>query len=476
MTSEEARVLHLLATWPSSRLDDAEALCAQAGVTGAEWSRIVWSLRAQELVDFDSLALTTEGGNVASMLAAAPPPAVQPEIPAAEAAPTAAPIDEPLGGGQVAEACPPFDSAMPGREVAALLRAEIARRGLKTSAVSGELFGGTGAICRMHGSDRPLRRKTAERVAAWLGMQYETPEKMPPASSGGAAAMPTAAAVDEGAASARVEPPGSIVDAAPSDLDNASGQDLADALRAAAKARGESVTDMLLPITRWPQTWLSQLEKARRPKTKTIERVRAILAGEMLPPRAERTACPQQLVRRVDREAAGLKPSGRELAEMDALRRQREAREAEAGAHDAAERAKTSRLPGETLAEAVRREALAAGQRRRAAGVAGGGSQQSLASVEADLEDDEGVGEVTAERRQRELRDVASPSALIRRATKEWPDKCRSVAGLAAQMGIAQGETWLRVIEAGILSIADDLAEEGGVFVPAPSTPTEGRG
>lgn len=74
---------------------------------------------------------------------------------------------------------------------------------------------------------------------------------------------------------------------------------------------------------------------------------------------------------------------------------------------------------------------------------------------------EDGVGELRAARGERELRDVASPSALIRRATREWPDKCAAVAALAAQLGIARGETWLRVVEAGILSLSDDLREEG---------------
>jgi hypothetical protein len=74
---------------------------------------------------------------------------------------------------------------------------------------------------------------------------------------------------------------------------------------------------------------------------------------------------------------------------------------------------------------------------------------------------EDGVGELRAERSRREVQDVATPSALIRRATAEWPGRCAQVAAIAAQLGIPQGQTWLRVIEAGILSLQDDLAEEG---------------
>lgn len=68
------------------------------------------------------------------------------------------------------------------------------------------------------------------------------------------------------------------------------------------------------------------------------------------------------------------------------------------------------------------------------------------------------LGEVTAERREREIRDISSPSALIRRAQREWPDACRKVAAAAEQLGLPLGEAWRRAIFAGV----DAMAEGAG--------------
>lgn len=352
-------------------------------------------------------------------------------------------------------------AGMSGAQIRDLILAETKVRNLSLKEASLGIWGNASQFYALSTADRPVLRKTLEKVAAWLGTTVdETPEELPPAAPGGAAAVP-AAGSEEGARSAPGNPPVLPVDRAPSDLDTASGSDLALALRLAARVRGQSITDLLLPVTRWPQTWLSQLEKAKRPKRKTVERVKALLGGETLPPREERQAYPNQNVRRVDREAAGLPPSARELAEMGALRRQREEREAEDERAEAAERAKSSRRPGESLADAVRREALAVAARRKAAGVPGGVHKPLEAIEIEEVEAREGIGELTADRRERELRDVASPSALIRRATKEWPDKCNKVAGLAARMGVQLGEAWQRVIDAGVMTVSEDLLEDG---------------
>lgn len=307
-----------------------------------------------------------------------------------------------------------FDPAMPGREVAALLRDQIARRGLKFSAVSNELFGGTGAINRMESSDRPLRRKTAARVVAWLS-GLETPQ-------GEAAPVPGAA--DEGGS-------GRSVAVAPAEAPT--GADLFRLLEAEADRRGLTVNRFIRPLAINPGPYLANLRKAKRPKPETVARVRALIAGEDVP----EPAWKQERARQVDsiHEERGRVEERQQAAETAAL----------------------ARLPGETLADAVRREAVDAGKRRGLARLTGGVHRP----VPAEAPDDPDIGHIMAARRAAEDRDLATPSALIRRATREWPDKCAKVAGLAARMGVQLGEAWQRVIDAGVMTVAEDLSEEG---------------
>lgn len=66
-----------------------------------------------------------------------------------------------------------------------------------------------------------------------------------------------------------------------------------------------------------------------------------------------------------------------------------------------------------------------------------------------------GIGDIRASRRQREMADVATPSALIRRAKSEWPEKCAAVQALAERLGIGLGEAWGKVLDAGISQVED---------------------
>lgn len=68
-------------------------------------------------------------------------------------------------------------------------------------------------------------------------------------------------------------------------------------------------------------------------------------------------------------------------------------------------------------------------------------------------EGEAGVGDIASARRRRDDRDLATPSALIRRASCEWPGQSAAVAALAVQLGVGKGEAWLRVINAGIDSL-----------------------
>ncbi len=62
-----------------------------------------------------------------------------------------------------------------------------------------------------------------------------------------------------------------------------SGADLARAIAVAATEKGVSPAVFARPLSPHPQTWLFQLEVALAPKHWTVERVRALLAGEPVP-------------------------------------------------------------------------------------------------------------------------------------------------------------------------------------------------
>lgn len=57
------------------------------------------------------------------------------------------------------------------------------------------------------------------------------------------------------------------------------GAELADAIRRRAHELGIAVTIFARPLSPHPQTWLSQLERARRPQPHTLARIEALLAG-----------------------------------------------------------------------------------------------------------------------------------------------------------------------------------------------------
>jgi hypothetical protein len=236
------------------------------------------------------------------------------------------------------------------------------------------------------------------------------------------------------------------------------GAELAESVRRAARDRRQSIAAFLRPLgLRSPDSWLFQLGQTKKPRAATVAKLTALIAGEPVAPPPERRAHPNQAVRRVDREARGLEPSARELEERRALERQAEARVREEEARAAAERASATRLPGETLAAAVRREAREKGARRALARATG--SVVRVLDGAAPREepcDDPDIGSLSADRRERELRDITTPSALVRRAMADWPDQCGKVARLAIEAGIGKAEAWRRVIAAGI-----DALEQG---------------
>lgn len=126
-------------------------------------------------------------------------------------------------------------------------------------------------------------------------------------------------------------------------------------------------------------------------------------------------------------------------------------------------------LPGApTIADQVKAEAMAKADRRALATKISTGLEplpaESLAdrfhrlAREADEEEQQALAEAEAdERRERDLERLASPSAVLRRAQRDWPQQCQDVASIAKELGIGLGECWRRVIKAGV----DCLREAG---------------
>lgn len=109
------------------------------------------------------------------------------------------------------------------------------------------------------------------------------------------------------------------------------GSDLIHQLWLAASARGVTLGEFARPLSSQPAKFLKQLRAARNPGPLTIERIRALIAGEDLPPPASRAF------------GGATKPAAEQVRDDLDWRR--------AIAEAAAER----RLPGETLYSAVYR-------------------------------------------------------------------------------------------------------------------------
>jgi len=119
-------------------------------------------------------------------------------------------------------------------------------------------------------------------------------------------------------------------------------------------------------------------------------------------------------------------------------------------------------LPGPSIAQQVKAEAEAKGQRRATARKLSC-AHTPLSQVESiadrfrrlarEMEEDEAaaVAEAEAEeRRARELDRLPTVSAVLRRAQRDWPQQCAEVQALAAELGVSLGEAWRRVIGAGV--------------------------
>jgi len=121
------------------------------------------------------------------------------------------------------------------------------------------------------------------------------------------------------------------------------GQDLYDDLQRAAHAAGTTLNKFAAPLFAEGQTaWkLEQLRIAHNPMPHTIARVRALIAGEPLP-EARTSPIKGKTIRTRDERPSGSSET-RLSGDVIAARR------------NLTDQARTERLPGETLAAAVRR-------------------------------------------------------------------------------------------------------------------------
>lgn len=122
-------------------------------------------------------------------------------------------------------------------------------------------------------------------------------------------------------------------------MNSITGEQLYNELRAAAAKSGKSLTKFVAPLYS-DNTKLEQLRMAKTPKQTTVDRVRALLAGQSLP---EIRPSPRKGVPTAGDRLKGAngeyRITGEEIASRRAL----------------TDLARTDRLPGETLQDAIKR-------------------------------------------------------------------------------------------------------------------------
>lgn len=118
------------------------------------------------------------------------------------------------------------------------------------------------------------------------------------------------------------------------------GEDLADELTAAARARGVTMNAFVAPlVTSTPTNFIQALRRSRTPLQSTIDRVRACCAGLPVPPPR---VSPFKGHRGAKRHEVN---DGEKRMSSDEIERRRRL----------TDRAHAERLPGETLHQAIRR-------------------------------------------------------------------------------------------------------------------------
>jgi hypothetical protein len=345
----------------------------------------------------------------------------------------------------VAAAEPSSKDAPTGDTLFAAVCAECQRRQLTRLAASIEIFGHKGQLQMLRG--HAPRAKTVARVTEWL---ERSRRERGPELSKAAADSPAAGCgeADPDRASPPVSPPS--LPAKPT------GNDLVDAVEAAARRAGVPLHTFIQPLCN-DVGKLQQMRVAIRPYARTIERVRALIAGEAVPPamRERPPTVPQQFVRRSEREAAGLPPSERELRETDTLRAVQMQRAKIDHLRDVNDTRHAQRE--RFSAEVAEREAMERIARRNQARCTGTVSHpidlsDALGDTLVDLID------TASDRRARELEELQSPSSVLRRAQRDWPEQCAKVKAIAAELEVTLAEAWHRVIGAGVDCLTDPEA------------------
>ncbi|HEY8593286.1 MAG TPA: hypothetical protein VIL42_10555 [Sphingomicrobium sp.] len=306
-----------------------------------------------------------------------------------------------------------------GSELLAEIEQFLKRTGMAASTFSKRATASFSFVSKLR-QGQVVRARTAVRVRRYMS------EYM---------AGPTPGAADcEGTdphAKATVPSPGAV-----------DGQKLYDELVAAAAAAGMGLKRFAQPLWNQDSGWkLEQLRIAKRPQAATIARVRALIAGDPLPPphNAPSADRDDDGLRRPD-SRSNLEAVNRDRAKVAHLRDVNETRHEE---------------HARRLREVTRREAAERAARR---------GKAHLPSRAIDLTDAVGDAlvdqiDTAADRRAREYEEIASPSSLLRRAQRDWPDQCVKVKTLAEELGVTLAEAWRRAIAAGVdcLSECEDV-------------------
>jgi hypothetical protein len=145
------------------------------------------------------------------------------------------------------------------------------------------------------------------------------------------------------------------------------GLELHDLLERSARAAGVKLTRYVAPLSNHPDTFLSQLKQAKKPKARTIARITALLQGKPIPPGQP---VPEGVVTctRAEREALGLPPSQRMIRDEKSLSATERQKAWVEHTRYLTELAHQNRRPGQSIADRVRELRLE--ERQQAQGIA----------------------------------------------------------------------------------------------------------
>jgi hypothetical protein len=145
------------------------------------------------------------------------------------------------------------------------------------------------------------------------------------------------------------------------------GPELHSLLELSARNAGVPLMRFVRPLANYPDTFLSQLKQAQKPKSLTIERITALLEGRPIPPGQ---GMPAGVVTctRAEREARGLPPSQRMVRDEKSLSAVEKQKAWVEHTRHLTELAHQTRRPGQAVADRVRELRLE--EREQAEGIA----------------------------------------------------------------------------------------------------------